>query len=156
MSGLTYNFYDLRKWSIKQGRNTVVYNLKWTEGEKATYLDIVFFVLAFFYIFPLVGGMCQVFKMQEGDKTLKSVALVILIYPVFAYTQNFRFLHGTDGGKFALRERERKRERELQFTIGLDSYCIRIRNAEWESGERSSGKKSPPSICLRGGRINWP
>ena len=50
--------------------------------------------------------------MQEGDKTLKSVALVILIYPVFAYTQNFRFLHGTDGGKFALRERERKRERE--------------------------------------------
>lgn len=72
--------------------------------------------------------MCQVFKMQEGDKTLKSVALVILIYPVFAYTQNFRFLHGTDGGKFALRERER--ERELQFTIGLDSYCIRIRNAE--------------------------
>ena len=54
--------------------------------------------------------MCQVFKMQEGDKTLKSVALVILIYPVFAYTQNFRFLHGTDGGKFALRERERERE----------------------------------------------
>lgn len=48
--------------------------------------------------------------MQEGDKTLKSVALVILIYPVFAYTQNFRFLHGTDGGKFALRERERERE----------------------------------------------
>ena len=140
----------------------MVYNLKWTEGEKATYLDIVFFVLAFFYIFPLVGGMCQVFKMQEGDKTLKSVALVILIYPVFAYTQNFRFLHGTDGGKFALRERER--ERELQFTIGLDSYCIRIRNAEWESGEGSSGKTSPPSICLRGGgwgegkegRINWP
>ena len=63
---------------------------------------------------------------------MKSVALVILIYPVFAYTQNFRFLYGTDGGKFALRERERKREREreLQFTIGLDSYCIRIRNAE--------------------------
>ena len=50
--------------------------------------------------------------MQEGDKTLKSVALVILIYPVFAYTQNFRFLHGTDGGKFALREGERERERE--------------------------------------------
>ena len=66
----------------------MVYNLKWTEGEKATYLDIVFFVLAFFYIFPLVGGMCQVFKMQEGDKTLKSVALVILIYPVFClYTE---------------------------------------------------------------------
>lgn len=53
--------------------------------------------------------MYQVFKMQEGDKTLKSVALVILIYPVFAYTQNFRFLHGTDGGKFALRERDRER-----------------------------------------------
>ena len=50
--------------------------------------------------------------MQEGDKTLKSVALVILIYPVFAYTQNFRFLHGTDGGKFALREGERERGRE--------------------------------------------
>ena len=46
--------------------------------------------------------------MQEGDKTLKSVALVILIYPLFVYTQNFRFLHGTDGGKFALRERERE------------------------------------------------
>ena len=91
----------------------MVYNLKWTEGEKVTYLDIVFFVLAFFfYIFPLVGGMCQVFKMQEGDKTLKSVALVILIYPLFAYTQNFRFLHGTDGGKFALREGERERGRE--------------------------------------------
>ena len=80
--------------------------------------------------------------MQEGDKTLKSVALVILIYPLFAYTQNFRFLHGTDGGKFALREGERERgregerergregERELQFKIGLDPYCIRIRNAE--------------------------
>ena len=147
----------------------MVYNLKWTEGEKVTYLDIVFFVLAFFfYIFPLVGGMCQVFKMQEGDKTLKSVALVILIYPLFAYTQNFRFLHGTDGGKFALREGERERgregERELQFKIGLDPYCIRIRNAEWESGEGSSGKTSPPSICLRGGgwwegkvvRINGP
>ena len=92
----------------------MVYNLKWTEGEKATYLDIVFFVLAFFYIFLLVGGMCQVFKMQEGDKTLKSVALVILIYPLFAYTQNFRFLHGTDGGKFATREGERERERERE------------------------------------------
>ena len=52
--------------------------------------------------------------MQEGDKTLKSVALVILIYPVFAYTQNFRFLHGTDGGKFALRERERERETQSE------------------------------------------
>ena len=30
-------FYDLRKWSTKQGKNTAVCNLKWTEGEKVTY-----------------------------------------------------------------------------------------------------------------------
>lgn len=76
--------------------------------------------------------------MQEGDKTLKSVALVILIYPVFAYTQNFRFLHGTDGGKFALRERERERERNrvtihnwLRFLLHSNSKRrVRIRRGK--------------------------
>ena len=62
--------------------------------------------------------------MQEGDKTLKSVALVILIYPVFAYTQNFRFLHGTDGGKFALREGERERGREGERERGRERITI--------------------------------
>ena len=60
--------------------------------------------------------------MQEGDETLKSVALVILIYLVFAYTQNFRFLHGTDGGKFALREGERERGRERE----RESYNLQL------------------------------
>ena len=33
-------------------------------------------------------------------------------------------------GREGERERGREGERELQFKIGLDPYCIRIRNAE--------------------------
>ena len=67
--------------------------------------------------------------MQEGDKTLKSVALVILIYPLFAYTQNFRFLYGTDGGKFALREGGRERGREGERERGREGERERERES---------------------------